>query len=811
MIIFENGRETFVSRLFFVSLSLFVQKTLKYFPSLPIREMCPFCQIESERVEKMKLWDYMDSQSLSGAGNNLSSLQRFAGNGSAGAAFLEVFQDLNQQIMNSGSPAIADFRAENFSGSKVDESVSGNSFGFPEGRNKVRTTEKSAWIRDDSKTSSMAESKSDDFSRVADKRTEPSAAESGESLDEESGENSVVSRITSRLEALLQLMEKAQLDRKNSSDDEDLEEMVRKIASILESLGAITEQIQPAPEDDNWSNWTGIVQEIGGIGADFFSFGSDVATEIQIPESGLQIDPASEVTGQMETSQADQSSGSKQGFSEVFSELKTLLDAIEATVSNESGTEVMVKTTAGLKSPATVSPVMVDMMDELNVFSVDAAGGSEGSGLNALSGSGSNSPWILASLGLVAEGNDSSAELSAQGAEALEKFDSILENLVNKLTEEVSRDEGLTIDAASLSGEDSAPVVEQGSLELDAADQSSKVLGELISGEDLAVTDSGESEMQVEAEEGSETKISRDVKTEQADTDSGAGKRSPGEAIGEVKQEGRGHESRTVQNSVEKAASVTDQDSQAMTGIAAEANGSAQTSGTGTATGSSVIAGSTSAAMATESEGFRIHSGSSREEKGDASGNSMNFGSDGKSQRSSGSSEQSNVAVPVDFKDLLSSAKSSSTQSAQAGAQSLRADPQEIISQIMDKAKLVSTRESSSVTIALRPENLGKVEFELVFRDGIVTARFVTESNQVKELLESNMDHLRDSLQKAGIEVGGMDVSVGQERSGSSSGTGESWSSSGRPSVQQPTESVETQTGDSVNIRVHDGLLDIVA
>jgi flagellar hook-length control protein FliK len=206
-----------------------------------------------------------------------------------------------------------------------------------------------------------------------------------------------------------------------------------------------------------------------------------------------------------------------------------------------------------------------------------------------------------------------------------------------------------------------------------------------------------------------------------------------------------------------------------------------------------------------------IHSGFSREEKGDASGNSMNFGSDGKSQRASGTSEQSNAAVPVDFKDLLSTAKSSATQSAQAGTQSLRADPQEIISQIMDKAKLVSTRESSSVTISLRPENLGKVEFELVFRDGTVTARFVAESNQVKELLESNMDHLKNSLQKAGIEVGGMEVSVGQERSGSSSGTGESWSSSGRPSVQQVTESVEAQTSDSVNRRVHDGLLDIVA
>jgi len=44
-----------------------------------------------------------------------------------------------------------------------------------------------------------------------------------------------------------------------------------------------------------------------------------------------------------------------------------------------------------------------------------------------------------------------------------------------------------------------------------------------------------------------------------------------------------------------------------------------------------------------------------------------------------------------------------------------------------------------------------------------VMAKFVAENQQVKQILETNMQTLKDSLEKQGLNVQGFSVSVGQD------------------------------------------------
>lgn len=93
-----------------------------------------------------------------------------------------------------------------------------------------------------------------------------------------------------------------------------------------------------------------------------------------------------------------------------------------------------------------------------------------------------------------------------------------------------------------------------------------------------------------------------------------------------------------------------------------------------------------------------------------------------------------------------------------------------VIEQFVEKADELVSENKSELVVQLKPESLGKISLRVIQERGEVTARFVAENEQVKSILESNMQLLRDSLQKNGVSVQSLSVSVGQRDSGEASG-----------------------------------------
>lgn len=87
----------------------------------------------------------------------------------------------------------------------------------------------------------------------------------------------------------------------------------------------------------------------------------------------------------------------------------------------------------------------------------------------------------------------------------------------------------------------------------------------------------------------------------------------------------------------------------------------------------------------------------------------------------------------------------------------------EIINQVIEQAKVVLTPEKSEISMDLKPDSLGKISLKVVTENGIVMAKFVADSHQVRQVLEANMQLLKDSLEKQGMLVQGFSVSVRQD------------------------------------------------
>lgn len=159
---------------------------------------------------------------------------------------------------------------------------------------------------------------------------------------------------------------------------------------------------------------------------------------------------------------------------------------------------------------------------------------------------------------------------------------------------------------------------------------------------------------------------------------------------------------------------------------------------------------------------------------------SINYDSSNSSQDSLNESENQNLSntlgnvvvdldteVVTEFKvieNISLDANTTVTQSVTKVKSTGSVNPKEVINQIVNKMTVEFKSNVSEIKITLNPETLGSVSLKISTQNGMVAAQFLAENQKIKEIIESNFEQLKDSLQKQGIEVSELSVSVRQEQ-----------------------------------------------
>ena len=86
---------------------------------------------------------------------------------------------------------------------------------------------------------------------------------------------------------------------------------------------------------------------------------------------------------------------------------------------------------------------------------------------------------------------------------------------------------------------------------------------------------------------------------------------------------------------------------------------------------------------------------------------------------------------------------------------------QAVTNQVMMKVKLMAGENKQEMEMQLKPESLGKLSLKIIHERGEVLAKITAENEQVKGVLDSNMQLLKDALEKNGFTVQSLSVSVG--------------------------------------------------
>lgn len=87
-------------------------------------------------------------------------------------------------------------------------------------------------------------------------------------------------------------------------------------------------------------------------------------------------------------------------------------------------------------------------------------------------------------------------------------------------------------------------------------------------------------------------------------------------------------------------------------------------------------------------------------------------------------------------------------------------DGQDVIRQIVTECRVAINEQDTSFEMQLNPEHLGKIHVQVAAKDGIITANIAAETQAVKEVLESQLITLKESLNEQGIKVEAVEVTI---------------------------------------------------
>ena len=93
---------------------------------------------------------------------------------------------------------------------------------------------------------------------------------------------------------------------------------------------------------------------------------------------------------------------------------------------------------------------------------------------------------------------------------------------------------------------------------------------------------------------------------------------------------------------------------------------------------------------------------------------------------------------------------------------------QQVVQQLSDGVVRGLKSQEHHLVLRLFPQDLGEVKVNLTVRDAHVSVSFNMENARVKEMLESNMQEFKESMNQRGFSLGECFVSVGQQSNGES-------------------------------------------
>ncbi len=126
---------------------------------------------------------------------------------------------------------------------------------------------------------------------------------------------------------------------------------------------------------------------------------------------------------------------------------------------------------------------------------------------------------------------------------------------------------------------------------------------------------------------------------------------------------------------------------------------------------------------------------------------------------------------------------------------------QTVTNQVMMKVKLMAGENKQEMEMHLKPDSLGKLSLKIIHERGEILAKITAENQQVKGILESNMQMLKDALEKSGLTVQSLSVSVGNGKENGQNKENSDGKGRAQSARLEPTRTFSQVDADKLHLR----------
>ena len=122
-------------------------------------------------------------------------------------------------------------------------------------------------------------------------------------------------------------------------------------------------------------------------------------------------------------------------------------------------------------------------------------------------------------------------------------------------------------------------------------------------------------------------------------------------------------------------------------------------------------------------------------------------------------SDQMNQNFAGEIVNQLSQAVSETESTVSSYSSSL--ERQDIVRQVVDQIKIFNSNENTRMQIQLYPEHLGRIEIQVLLKNGTMTAQITAETEMAKAAIESQLQALKEAFDEKSMRVEAIEVMVG--------------------------------------------------
>lgn len=87
-------------------------------------------------------------------------------------------------------------------------------------------------------------------------------------------------------------------------------------------------------------------------------------------------------------------------------------------------------------------------------------------------------------------------------------------------------------------------------------------------------------------------------------------------------------------------------------------------------------------------------------------------------------------------------------------------DSKQIIQQVVEQIHVELNQNSSSMELQLYPEHLGKIQIQVISKDGVMTARIAAETEAARQAIEGGLSNLKEAMEQQNLKVDAIEVMV---------------------------------------------------